>query len=665
VSDLNAGEPSTPPHRRPRIPLEATTDEWGDPVIRPKPLRLSPKDVGVLVGLAAGIALALLLVYVVRGFRFPLGADAPVYLWWARLASVDRLSSVGTRPGVPSLLLVLSGTLHAPLAAVVAALEAVLAGVLGLGAWALLHRGGARAGTCALAAVLTGAFAVNLAIGYLASLTFAALFLSAAAVLIDDDIGGSGVASTAAAAALLGAAALSHPLFSLVGVAILLATATLAYRQYRHDLAPNPVRTIGGALVGAGAILGLGMLWLRSGPAPLDAITSKDGFLRKAGFGGEIRRLYAERLGQHWARYVSYVSLPLAIAGLWETVGLLREFLFSWLVVTICGVVIGLVTGIAPADRFVSFAFCVPILASLGVVLLRHELRRRNHVVLMNVASVLLVGAMLAGAAITWARQEPYIAANEVAAAQAAGEAVGSLAQGTPLVFVVDSGDATAGFLAPRAENVIRAAMPPDRISDLHVYVGTLADEQANRPTVRGDEQFDALSRTYLTAIRDAETRTSENPVTFVLQPFAPSEFASARDAGLALGDGAVLVHSEDVVAGKPTPRAYNVLESSSPLMTFATAFGVLALVFAVGIGWARAAISHPIESFALAPAFGAAALLLGGIVAERLDVALTGAGPPLISAVVAAGGYALWWWRHRHFLRWVRERQAVAQTPA
>ncbi|HEY2802796.1 MAG TPA: hypothetical protein VGJ67_02615, partial [Actinomycetota bacterium] len=103
MSDLDAGEPSTPPHQRPRLPLEATTDEWGDPVIRPQAIRLRPKDVAALVGIAAGITLGLLLFYLVRGFRFPLGADAPVYLWWARLASVDRLSSVGTRPGVPAL----------------------------------------------------------------------------------------------------------------------------------------------------------------------------------------------------------------------------------------------------------------------------------------------------------------------------------------------------------------------------------------------------------------------------------------------------------------------------------------------------------------------------------------------------------------------------------
>ena len=166
---------------------------------------------------------------------------------------------------------------------------------------------------------------------------------------------------------------------------------------------------------------------------------------------------------------------------------------------------------------------------------------------------------MLAGAAITWARQEPYIAADEVAAAQAAGEAVGGLPQGTPLVFVVDSGDATAGFLAPRAENVIRAAVPPERIADVHVYVGTLADEEANRPTVRGDPQFDALSRTYLAAIHDAEMRTSENPVTFVLQPFAPTAFASARHSGLVLGEGAVLMHPQDVDQHLRRLDQYNV----------------------------------------------------------------------------------------------------------
>ncbi|MFL5766639.1 MAG: hypothetical protein ACJ758_02195 [Actinomycetota bacterium] len=621
------------------------------------------RDGALLVGIAAGISFALLIVYLVRDFRFPLGADAPVYLWWARLASVDRLSSVGTRPGVPALLLVLSGTLHAPLAAVVAALEAVLAGILGLGAWTLLQRSRKRRGVSVLAAFLTGAFAVNLAVGYLASLTFAALFLAGAAVLVEEELPRRRGAQTVAAAALLGAAALAHPLFSVVGAAILVATMALAYREHRRGLAANPLPTIGGALLGAAAILGAGLLALVPGPAPLDAITSKDGFLRKAGLHAQLSGLYAERLRQHWARYVSFVSLPLAIAGLWETEQLLREFLFSWLCVTIVGVVVGLGTGVAPADRFVSFAFCVPILAALGVVVVRAAFRSRNHLLVMNVVSVALVAAMVAGPALTWSRQQPYVAAQEVEAAQAAGEVVGGLAQGTPLVFIVDSGEATAGFLAPRAENVIRAAMPPDRIADVHVFVGTLADEQANRPTVRGDPQFDSLSRTYLQAIHSAEARTSERPATFVLQPFAPSEYADAK--GMVLGSRTVLVRARDVLAGPPRPVPYDTLDPASPALIAATALGILALLFAVGFGWARAVLSHPVQAFGLAPAFGAAALMLGAVVAEPLGVALTGAGPPIVSAVVAAGGYALWWWHSRRFRRHIREQETVPQSTA
>src|SRR4051794_18911949 len=99
MSDVDAREPSTPPHRRPGIALDASEDEWGDPVTRPVLVRLTLREAALLVGIAAGIAAALLFVYAAHGFRFPLGADAPVYLWWARLGAADRLSSVANRPG--------------------------------------------------------------------------------------------------------------------------------------------------------------------------------------------------------------------------------------------------------------------------------------------------------------------------------------------------------------------------------------------------------------------------------------------------------------------------------------------------------------------------------------------------------------------------------------
>ena len=54
---------------------------------RPVRVRLYATQAAVLTATSAVVLLSLLSVYAVHGFRFPLGADAPVYLWWSRLAS--------------------------------------------------------------------------------------------------------------------------------------------------------------------------------------------------------------------------------------------------------------------------------------------------------------------------------------------------------------------------------------------------------------------------------------------------------------------------------------------------------------------------------------------------------------------------------------------------
>jgi hypothetical protein len=654
------------PPRHSTLPLDATVDEFGDPVSRPVRVRLYPGQAWILVATAVGIVVALLSLYTVRGFRFPLGADAPVYLWWARLASVDGLSAVGTRPGVPALLLVLSGTLGAPLTAVTAALEAVLAAVVGLAATALVRdRVGAWRWAWTLAGVLAGTFAVHLAIGYIASLTFATLFLAAAAMLIDRrtvrDLGPS-----VAAAALLGSGGLAHPIFLGVGAGILLLTALIVFlERLRVGLEQSEAVHLVGATLGGGAILGGGMLALLPGPGAIDAITSKDGLLRHAGLGGELAHLYRERLLQHWARYVEYISIPLGVVGFADVEDdLLQRFFLSWFAALVAGVAFCLTTGLAPPDRFVTFGFVVPILAGLGLARVFRWLRQRN-VALAWILSVSLVGAMVAGAGITWWRQKPFIGPAEVAAATAAGSTTVDLRPAHfPLVFIVDDSDATAAFLAPRAENLIRASVPPDRIRDVHVYVGTLDNYLHDRPTLRGDPEFDALSRLYLSEIRAAGG--PGNAMTFLLQPFAPSDFAAAQRGGRApFAPGAIVLNDADLLVRGTVTGPFDTLDASSPLLTFVTGAGMLVLLFVVGFGWALCSARDPVHAFALAPAFGVAALILGGFVIDRVGVPLTGAGPPAISAVAAAGGYALWWWRRRNFLRRARERKPEAEAPA
>ena len=159
--------------------------------------------------------------FVVEGDRFPLGPDAPVYLWWTRLASLEGLSSVGSRPGVPALSLVISGALGFPVVQVTAALEVALGVGLGLASFAVVRRAGVAG--AALAGMLAGTFGVHLAAGYLANLAMAASFIAAIALLDRRT-----TRSAVVAALVLAASGLAHPQFFLIGMVILLAAAVPA-----------------------------------------------------------------------------------------------------------------------------------------------------------------------------------------------------------------------------------------------------------------------------------------------------------------------------------------------------------------------------------------------------------------------------------------------------
>ncbi len=413
----------------------------------------------MLVALALGLLAWFLLPYALDAFGFPLGPDAPVYLWWIRLAGVDGLSAVGQRPGVPALALAARETLGLSEVQIVAALEGTLGVAAGLASAALMRAGRGRRAVWALAGVLAGTFAVHLAAGYLANLAFAAAFLAAAAMLAAGTSRGA-----IGAAVVLGAGGLAHPLFFLVGSAVLVLSAGFAWRSDRGE-----ALRVGGAALGAGALVGVGLLALLAGPRPLEVDTSKDAFLRRAGLTGELRTAYLDRFLHRWTRYVQWASVPLALAGLRPADGFLGRFLRAWGLVTIAGVAVSLATGIAPADRFVTFGFVVPLLAALGLERLWDALGARRAIAV--VATGALTVAMLAGAWIAWDRQEPFVSELEVRRVTEASAWIDLAEPRTALVFPVDDDDASVTFLATRAGNVIRASVPPSRIRDVVVVV--------------------------------------------------------------------------------------------------------------------------------------------------------------------------------------------------
>jgi len=546
------------------------------------------------------------------------GPDAPVYLWWSRLAGADGLSAIAHRPGAPALSLILEGTLALSVVQATAAVEVVLGVAVGLASAALVRRRAGAVGS-ALAGLLAGTFAVHLVAGYVANLITAAAFLAAGA-LLDDPRRRAAVL----AAVVLAGGGLAHPQFLLVCVAILLVAATAALRSDRREA----FRIAGTAVAGAAA-LGIGLLAVRPGAPPLEVDTSKDAFLRRAGLTSELRSAYLDRFVHRWTRYVQWVSVPLAAIGFTAPNGNAGRILRSWFVLTFVGVAFALVTGWLPADRFVTFGFAIPILAALGLVRLWRRLERRRALAVVVTAALTL--AMLAGSAIAWNRQAPFLSEDEVQALAVANEAVSRLQPGTPLAFLVNEPDDTVSFLATRAGNVIRAGVPPDRIRDVVVVVPSVGGTPASGE--RG-----ALERLTGRDLSEAEARSGRKAEVIVLTPF--DEVDQPTDA---------LV----VDPSRPVKDLYPVdpLEPSSAAGIAWASIVALALLTVAGYGWARIGLADAITAAAAAPAVGAAMLILVGTALDAIGVPLgTTVGAIAVSAIAGGGGY---------LIRFVLERRA------
>jgi hypothetical protein len=592
----------------------------------------------------------LLAPYVRHGYRFGVGPDVPVYLWWARVAASEGISLVGDRPGVPALIAVIAGTLHLPVAAVVAGLQAALGACIAAGAAALIREPMAVQPTHPLgapirdrrpdwlpAALLAGLFSVHLAAGYVSNLVFAVTFLGGGTALTRN----RSPRATYVAILLLAGGGLAHPQFFLLGGAILLISGIWAWSrgEGRGEVSRAAVAAGGG-----GALAVAGLLWAMAGP-DISADTSKDGLLRRAGLAESLRSTYVDRLVHRWARYVQWVSIPLAVPGSIRAADPQRRFLLAWVAVSAVGAPVGLATGWYPADRLITFCFAVPILSGIGAVWVWERLADRRWLAWAVAGS--LVGWMAAGALIAYSRQEPFISPVEVARVSTAARVAGLSEPGTPLVFVVDDDDGAATFLSARAGNVIRAGMPPDRVDDVVVYVGTARNLLEGRPTARGGPEYDAISRTTL-----ADVPTEPEPVAFVLAPF---DRTTAHDVGPGFSEVSPGVSTTFRAPLERLPRPREPLEPSSPTEIVLAAIAVLALAGVAGYGWTRWAFGDRVIAAALAPGVGVGVTIVAAVFLERVGLPLAGsAGPSAVSAVAGAGGYAIL----------VLERRARRQPP-
>jgi hypothetical protein len=587
-----------------------------------------------------------------HAYPFPVGPDVPVYLWWTRVAEYGGISMASERPGAPALIGTLQGVLGQGVVGALAGLQYALGPTIGLAA-AALARGRGRTlprGGWLAAGVLAGAWATFLGGGYVSNLVFAAAFLAAAASLAARTRRGAFVA-----AIVLGGGALTHPGFFVVGAVVLGVTGLwAAWHEGRFGWRTDAGR-VATALGGALAIFGIGLAAAQIGPPRVTGETSGDAFMRHTGQLESLRRSYLDRYLDNWRRYSPFMTSALAFAGAFRAHGFARRFLLSWVVVSAAGLAFGAATGWYPPDRVLMFAFCLPLLAAFGLVLLGETLGRWW---LAWPVGIVLVALIVAPAVRDWRDSFPYMSSDEVTHMNLAARiAVDRSAPGTPLVYIADSHDPNeALFLLTHAANVARATVPPDRVNDVHVFLGSPSDLAADHASVTGDSTYDTASSWSFAQIPPGPH------LTFVIgeEIRDPTELATS---GLTLWDPNVASSEGSPTALAPLP---NELAPVEPRKILAGTWRTFLLLMVLGLGWAWFALGDLVSGVAAAPAFAAPLLALTAFALERLGAPLGSPGWSVLACALSGGlGYAL---LARRLLEQRRHRQrdlVLEQAPA
>ena len=593
-------------------------------------------------GAAALVLLGVFLAHpLLEGYRLPLGPDGPVYVWWSRFVDVEGLEAV-RRPGTPALILPLTTLLFAEPLHVVAALEPVLAMTVGLAGGALVESAlGPDRVRFATTSLLTGAFAGLLAAGWLANLILAALFLAALAAFALAERSWRAVAF---AAGCLAAAGIAHSLFLAVALAIVAGTVLLlapgTFRRIRGGERPfdtDAMRLSAGAAAGGGvALLALGLL---AGGAGAPGDTSQDQVFRGLGMRETLTGRYRERL---WgdARRVAVPAVGAAVGAAWlarlEEVGsegrrYAGALAASWVAVTAVGVGVLWATGLAPPGRFLTFAYVLPLTTAATAA---SAMRRRGWIRVAGAAAAALVAATSLWG---WYRQTPFMSERELESVEAVAPVLQSLPPGTPVVVAVDTEEFAAAFHVARFGNVIRAALPPERIGDTYLFVGGPEDVLAGRPGTRSeDPEYRGISEAYLERVRPL----LDEAAILVLAPFNPQGFPDALRLGTAVAEDAVILRAPgEVRPGGGEDGAVGISPGAWAGLALLAAI-VLALL---GGGWAAWGLpgTGPLPALATAPAAGLGVLILGGLAADRLSLPLAHGGAA-VAGTLALAGYLL-----------------------
>jgi hypothetical protein len=594
------------------------------------------------------LGIILLHPYVTNRYRYPLGWDAMLYVWRARAIPVDGLARVGAvRAGFPLLTAVLGTITRQNAFTLVAVLPPVLAGVAGLAAAALV-RATFRISVwwVPVIGILTWtAFGTNeIPLHHFDNLLNVALVLAGFATALAFVAGGRGLI---AATALFMAAGLAHWPFYLFAMAVFVGGVILfawweAGSAGLRPLASGPAGRLLATAGASGAFVGVTLLalpvtgWAGARPGPL-------------------ADLLKERILARLDDPQRFLAVPLAALG---AVAVLRRppqgtdprarrlflsLMAAWAGTTVLAMLAQVAGAPTAGARVLSYFFPLSILTG---VLAWWVWRRadgegpwwRAGAAAVTIAALLGFGSLLWG---SWSGRHPWVEADAVREAAAAGRYVAAAAPGRDAVYLIDTRDRGDLATVGRWWLVIKASLPADQVARAHRYVGTPADYLARRPSVRlGEGLPPGESDRPDPDLWGAGSANS--PMAIVLERYNRPGFESAAtDPGATIVAPGVLVLGGADAGGAPgAVGAVPVADTSGRTLLW-TSFLCVAALFLAGSGWALGLLSSdPLLRIPLAPALGAATTTLAALAWGVLRLPFRGwwALGPLV--VTAAGGW-------------------------
>ncbi len=598
-----------------------------------------------LVGTVVAIGAVYLWAYATGRFATPIGFDTPQVIWRANLVGESGLGSLvgwapadltvhGDRTGALVFASILDGVfgiepyrLMFTLPAIASMLVALAAGGFAIDAleeppWAFgVYAIGVGASTH-MARIAVGSHDNAFVMGMLVAFALTALLATAGRPAIV----GSIVLFAGAVLAHWRFAALFLPLFVTLSIVLLPGS----WRRWKEgaSFASTPSARLGSVVTG-GAVAGAASILL----APESPLR---------GFDVSIR-IDPERLAAKSTSRLTPLRLPVTVAA--AVVGAVISWwpstpLRRWAVITMvlwAGSVLVAAGAYhwldqpVPIYRVAAYSLGIPMLAMASVVWVGRFLVGRLGAPGAAIAAVVVTGALawsIASAGSVWHEETPIMSEDKVVAMSDASAYLDASGNDGPVIFLTST-----PRLIPTLRQVY-AGVPPQLITRTRIFMGTLPDLLARRPTTV--QSLEEESRSTLAGALEV---ADDEPVIVYLDVFNPR--LDAPTGALEVAPGVRVAATPGASADGLRPAASRPLADVTPWSLAWVASVGLALSFVVGLGWSWALVPTTwLGRLSVAPAFGAAILTLVGTMADRLGVAFTGSGSLAIVLVSAMSGW-------------------------